>query len=152
MSEHHANGPGAAGDRTRSPEAEPTDGPDLDPSVPAGDPARARPAVRAVVFDLDGTLVATDQFWIPAARAATHAFLARLEARAPRCASPAGVGRDHGTWTSSPLRLCRLRRRGVELAERRATPLEGRLGHPGCALLALTEAASPGDGPCPAGC
>lgn len=26
----------------------------------------------AVVFDLDGTLVATDQFWIPAARAATR--------------------------------------------------------------------------------
>ena len=26
----------------------------------------------AVVFDLDGTLVATDQFWVPAARAATR--------------------------------------------------------------------------------
>jgi phosphoglycolate phosphatase-like HAD superfamily hydrolase len=26
----------------------------------------------AVIFDLDGTLVATDQFWIPAARAATR--------------------------------------------------------------------------------
>ena len=76
MSEHHANGPGAAGDRARSPEAEPTDGPDLGPSVPAGDPARARPAVRAVVFDLDGTLVATDQFWIPAARAATRRVFA----------------------------------------------------------------------------
>lgn len=30
----------------------------------------------AVVFDLDGTLVATDQFWIPAARAATRRVFA----------------------------------------------------------------------------
>ena len=30
----------------------------------------------AVIFDLDGTLVATDQFWIPAARAATRRVFA----------------------------------------------------------------------------
>ncbi|MFT4709687.1 MAG: HAD superfamily hydrolase (TIGR01549 family) [Planctomycetota bacterium] len=34
------------------------------------------PAFAAVIFDLDGTLVATDQFWIPAARAATRRVFA----------------------------------------------------------------------------
>ncbi|MDF1798967.1 MAG: HAD family hydrolase [Planctomycetota bacterium] len=35
--------------------------------------------LEAVVFDLDGTLVATDQFWIPAARAATRRVFAERD-------------------------------------------------------------------------
>ena len=65
MSEHLPDDAGGAGDE------------DQDPSVPlAAAPLRSRPATEAVIFDLDGTLVATDQFWIPAARAATRRVFA----------------------------------------------------------------------------
>ncbi len=37
----------------------------------------------AVIFDLDGTLVATDQFWIPAARAATRRVFRERGIRRP---------------------------------------------------------------------
>jgi phosphoglycolate phosphatase len=38
----------------------------------------------AVIFDLDGTLVATDQFWIPAARAATRRVFAERGIELPQ--------------------------------------------------------------------
>ena len=65
MLEHPRDEPGEAG-------AE-----DQDPSAPlAAASPQPRPATEAVIFDLDGTLVATDQFWIPAARAATRRVFA----------------------------------------------------------------------------